>query len=205
VWNLTVQWIPSDYSSPTTITISWDNDYFYYNDYTSIVLYDVINNIIVADMLETESYTFNCPALALQNFQIICTTNTNQPPNIPSNPIPSNTATDIDIETSLSWTGGDPDPEDIVTYDIYFGTTISPPKVISNQSTTIYNPGKLINITVYYWRIIAYDNNGATTSGPLWSFTTKKSKDLSIEQTTIKKVVLNSNFRPQNLVNLIGV
>ncbi|KYK28442.1 hypothetical protein AYK20_07210 [Thermoplasmatales archaeon SG8-52-1] len=205
VWNLTVQWIPSDYSSPTTITIFWDNDDFYYNDYTSIVLYDVINNIIVADMLVNESYSFICPALALQNFQIICFTNSNQPPNIPSDPIPTNSATDIDIETYLSWTGGDPDLDDIVIYDVYFGTNNPPPKVISNQSATSYNPGKLDNITVYYWKIIAHDNHGATTSGPLWSFTTKKSKDLSVEGTTLKKVALNSNFRPQNLISLIGV
>jgi hypothetical protein len=28
------------------------------------------------------------------------------------------------------------------------------------------------NLTIYYWRIVSWDNHGARTSGPLWDFTT---------------------------------
>jgi hypothetical protein len=201
VWNLTVQWIPSDYSSPTSMTISWDANTL--NDYGSMILHDAINNVNVADMNSVSSYTFTCSALELQKFQIICSTN--QPPYIPSDPEPDDSSMDIDIEANLSWTGGDPDSEDTVTYDVYFGTTSSPPKVISNQSTTLYYTDKLENNTIYYWKIVAYDNHGAMTSGPIWSFTTKKSKELNVEETTIKKVALNSNFRPQKVLGFIGV
>jgi len=97
---------------------------------------------------------------------------TNNPPNQPTNPYPANGATDIDLNTALSWSGGDPDGGDTVTYDVYFGTTTSPGKVASNQSTLTYTPGTLQYITQYYWKIIAWDNHGHSRSGPLWGFVT---------------------------------
>jgi hypothetical protein len=98
---------------------------------------------------------------------------TNRPPNVPSSPNPANGATSVDVNKHLSWTGGDPDPtHDTVTYDVYFGTTSTPPKVASNQSSTSYNPGTLAFNTMYYWQIVAWDNHGATNAGPVWHFTT---------------------------------
>jgi hypothetical protein len=100
-------------------------------------------------------------------------TEENLPPNQPSSPYPANGATGVSINADLSWTGGDPNPGDIVTYDVYFGTSSTPPKVASNQSAVIYDPGTLNYITMYYWKIVAWDNSGETTTGSLWSFTTK--------------------------------
>jgi len=102
----------------------------------------------------------------------------NTPPNIPSNPSPMNGASNVLLNTILSWTGGDPDPEDTVTYDVYFGTTSIPPKVSSNQTALTYHPANLAYDTVYYWNIIAWDNHGASISsiigdsGNPWNFTT---------------------------------
>jgi hypothetical protein len=96
----------------------------------------------------------------------------NNPPYQPANPNPVDGATDIDVNSDLSWTGGDPDPGDTVTYDVYFGTTSSPPLVINNQSTTTYDPGTMTHEETYYWQIIAWDNHGSSTSGPLWNFIT---------------------------------
>ena len=77
-WNLTVQWVPSDYVTPTTITISWDNTSLEASEYTSVVLYDDINNIYVSDMLVETSYSYSSPALTLQKFKVLC--NINQDP-----------------------------------------------------------------------------------------------------------------------------
>ncbi len=96
----------------------------------------------------------------------------NNPPNTPASPSPANAATGVSLTPTLSWTGGDPDVGNTVTYDIYFGTAASPPLVVSNNATTSYAPGALVASTLYYWRIVARDNSGATTSGPTWSFTT---------------------------------
>jgi hypothetical protein len=101
----------------------------------------------------------------------------NSLPNIPSDPKPEDDETDINTEANLSWIGGDPNqwnPKDTVTYDVYFGTNSSPPKVSSNQSTAIYDPGNLKVNSTYYWRIISWDNHGAVTMGPIWNFTTSK-------------------------------
>lgn len=95
------------------------------------------------------------------------------PPNIPSNPSPSNGASNISINTTLSWTGGDIDQGDTITYDIYFGTDNPPQKIINNQSTATYNPGTLNYQTTYYWKIVAWDSHDATTPSSIWSFTTQ--------------------------------
>ncbi len=97
------------------------------------------------------------------------TTRTNSPPFTPANPIPANGSTNVNIDVDLSWVCGDPDG-DIVTFDIYFGTTYPPPQVASN--VTEYNPGILEFNTTYYWKIVAWDMHGASTEGPIWSFTT---------------------------------
>ena len=95
------------------------------------------------------------------------------PPNIPSNPNPANGTTNVPINKVLSWIGGDPNPHDIVTYDVYFGTSNPPPIVINNQSNTTYNPGALNFTTSYYWKIVAWDNNGSSAAGPIWQFMTR--------------------------------
>jgi len=98
----------------------------------------------------------------------------NRAPNTPSNPSPINGTTGVDINAVLSWTGGDPDTGDIITYDIYFGTESSPPKIVSKQSSKSFAPS-LSAETTYYWKIVAWDNHGASSTGPFWSFTTASS------------------------------
>jgi hypothetical protein len=91
----------------------------------------------------------------------------------PSNPSPSDIADGIElINPILSWSSGDPDPGDTVTYDVYFGR-LDPPNLISTDlADTTFTLGRLNCFTTYYWQVIARDNHGAETSGPLWSFTT---------------------------------
>ena len=96
----------------------------------------------------------------------------NNPPNTPSNPSPANHATVVSINADLSWTGGDPDAGDTVTYDVYFGTSASPPLVSNDQTATTYDPGALNYNTKYYWKIVATDNHAASATGPVWYFTT---------------------------------
>ena len=96
----------------------------------------------------------------------------NNPPNPPSNPNPIDGATDQPVNLVMTWSCTDPNG-DPLTYDVYFGITNPPPLVSSNQSNTSYNPGQLNISTTYYWKIVAKDNQGATTSGPVWSFSTE--------------------------------
>ena len=102
----------------------------------------------------------------------------NYPPYTPSNPSPSDNATYVDPDADLSWDCGDPNPNDTVTYDVYFGTTSPPPKIISNQTELIYNPVTLNYNTQYFWQIIAWDNHNLSAAGPIWNFTVEGPNNL---------------------------
>jgi hypothetical protein len=94
------------------------------------------------------------------------------PPYVPGNSLPEHGAAGVPVDADLSWTGGDPDAGDTVTYDVYFGTSSTPPLVSPDQSGTVYDTGTLAYNTKYYWQIVATDNHEASTSGPLLDFTT---------------------------------
>ncbi len=95
----------------------------------------------------------------------------NTPPNTPTNTSPADGAAGVSVTTTLGWSGGDPDPGDTVTYDVYLGAANPPPLYQSDHPTTTLAP--LLNPGVtFYWKIVARDNHGATTEGPVWSFTT---------------------------------
>jgi hypothetical protein len=108
----------------------------------------------------------------------------NLPPYQPSNPSPANHATGVSIDADLSWSGGDPNAGDTVTYDVYFGTggtpslkeTIGP--YPATESSITYGPDTLVDGTMYYWQIIARDNHGITAGGSVWDFTTGKAGDV---------------------------
>ena len=74
-------------------------------------------------------------------------------------------------DTNVTWSGGDLDG-DTVNYDIYFGTSNSPPLISQDQSSTTYDPGELSECETYYWMIIATDEHDSSTPGPVWSFDT---------------------------------
>ena len=62
-----------------------------------------------------------------------------------------------------------------MTYDVYFGTdpSLDSNELVSiNQSETTYNLGILNNEITYYWKIVAKDNHGNSTSGTIWQFIT---------------------------------
>ena len=96
----------------------------------------------------------------------------NNPPYVPSNPSPASEATNQPINTTLTWQGGDPDPGDTVTYDLYFGTSSTPSLIANAITNTSYSPGNLDYSTTYYWQIVARDNHGATSTSPIWKFGT---------------------------------
>ncbi|MCD4655300.1 fibronectin type III domain-containing protein [bacterium] len=96
----------------------------------------------------------------------------NEPPYEPSNPYPSNGATDVPRTVTLQWTGGDPNPGDMVYYDLYFGTEANPPLLAASVSVESYEVTSLDPGTQYYWQIVARDNWDAETEGQVWHFVT---------------------------------
>ncbi len=84
-------------------------------------------------------------------------------------PNPSNGASGIAINATMSWSAG----AGATSHDVYFGTASSPPS-IGNRTAATYTPGMLANSTTYYWRIDEVGGSG-TITGDVWSFTTQSS------------------------------
>ena len=87
-----------------------------------------------------------------------------------SGPSPADGATDVNITEDLSWSAA----TDANSYDVYFGTDSTPDssEFQSNVAGLNFEPGTMGYEITYYWRIDAVNLNG-TTTGSVWSFTTK--------------------------------
>jgi hypothetical protein len=109
------------------------------------------------------------------SFEIPVTCNSNNPPYLPAYPSPADGASGVSITALLAWSGGDPDLDDTVTYDVYFEADDTTPDALicSNVATTVCDPGPLTYNTHYYWYVVATDNHGASTTGSTWDFITE--------------------------------
>jgi len=117
-----------------------------------------------------ETYSYGAGS---SDFWLIKIEKENNPPYEPTDPYPENNSFSVDIEANLSWACSDPDGDNL-TYDVYFEANDSTPDVLvsENQNETTFDPGIMQYSTIYYWKIVARDNHGASTEGPVWDFTT---------------------------------
>jgi len=88
------------------------------------------------------------------------------PPETPHSPSPIDAATNVSLNTTLTWTSSA-----ATTFDLSFGTTNPPAQVSAGQAAASFTPSGLASGTTYFWQIVAHSGSG-TTSGPVWSFTT---------------------------------
>jgi hypothetical protein len=97
----------------------------------------------------------------------------NVPPYVPCDFYPEDGEDDVPLNVTLCWKGGDYNSEDIVTYDVYFGNSFPPIKKSSNQTETCHKiPYDLNRCKEYFWQIVAWDNHGLCTAGPILTFNT---------------------------------
>ena len=90
---------------------------------------------------------------------------------LPSPPVlssPTNGAVAVSLTPALMWSGS----SGATSYDVYFGTSPTPPFAVNTTSAT-YSPGTLSTNTTYYWQIVAKNLSG-TTSSAMRSFTTQR-------------------------------
>jgi len=96
----------------------------------------------------------------------------NSAPSAPVYVEPANGAGGQSTVIDLRWQPSvDPD-DDPVTYEVFFGTAPGPPLIDAHRVSTWFTPPALLNSTTYYWKVIARDDHGHTSSGQVWSFTT---------------------------------
>lgn len=73
---------------------------------------------------------------------------------------------------NLAWIGSDVDG-DIVSYDVYFGTTTSPAILKTNTTNQFLNNVTVSSNTGYYWKVITKDSQGNTSDSGLFQFFVK--------------------------------
>jgi len=118
----------------------------------------------------------------------------NLPPYAPSNPSPSDYETNVDVNSDISWTGGDPNPGDTVVYDIFIGKSSNDFNLVCKDfEHTIFDPGTFEFNKHYYWKIKAKDNHGDITYSDIWEFHTENFDgtnlpDLNFPITTKSKI-----------------
>jgi parallel beta-helix repeat protein len=99
----------------------------------------------------------------------------NNAPYSPAGPQPADNAVRVTIPSTgliLTWSGGDPDPLDTVTYDLYRGPSAENLSLLAfNITGATYKMTDLQRGLTYYWKVIARDNRGLQTEGPVWRFT----------------------------------
>lgn len=94
----------------------------------------------------------------------------NTPPLLPSNPTPTDGATEVSLTPTLSWDCSDPDGDTLV-FDVFVAVTGEPlTQVFYDLSTNSGYVDFLQANTSYVWQVVAKDARGATAEGPLWSF-----------------------------------
>jgi hypothetical protein len=100
-------------------------------------------------------------------------TESNEAPYPASNPFPEDEMINVPVDAIINWTGTDPNPGDLLKYDVYFGVTNPPTRKSENQTGNSYNPiGDMELFQTYYWYIVTKDSQGLSATSPIWSFTT---------------------------------
>ncbi|MEF8848893.1 MAG: hypothetical protein V5A68_07140, partial [Candidatus Thermoplasmatota archaeon] len=100
---------------------------------------------------------------------------TNTPPNVPSNPSPSDGATDVSTSPTLSVDISDPDGDsmDVSFYNAADGSLIGSDTGVASGGTASVTWNGLSYNTNYNWYAVADDGTAINTSST-WSFTTKE-------------------------------
>ncbi len=77
---------------------------------------------------------------------------------------PANGAAGVSASTTLVWNAA----TNATSYDVYFGTSVSPP-LAATVSGTSFQPANLAAGTKYYWKVTAKNSSSSATS-PTYSF-----------------------------------
>ncbi|WP_343306232.1 FISUMP domain-containing protein [Chitinophaga niabensis] len=101
-------------------------------------------------------------------------TTMNNPPSKPILANPSNPS--VSLPAILRWTAAaDPD-NDILVYDVYFGTAADPAATIATDLQLLQHTTAALAPGTYYWKVVVKDAYGGSTSSDISSFTVQSPK-----------------------------
>ncbi|UCD51310.1 MAG: discoidin domain-containing protein, partial [Phycisphaerales bacterium] len=95
-----------------------------------------------------------------------------QIPVVPREPEPAAGATNVGVDSVLSWRAG----REAAAHDVYFGTDAEALTLTDTTDVASYDPGALNLETTYYWRIDEVNEAEAISlwEGDVWSFETQQ-------------------------------
>lgn len=70
----------------------------------------------------------------------------------------------------LTWKAGDPNLDDVLSYEVFFGVNTDP-SLVDDAVTTKNYTVNVVAGTTYYWKVNVKDDSGAKSIGQTWSFT----------------------------------
>jgi hypothetical protein len=100
----------------------------------------------------------------------------NSAPNPANYVYPANNGYAFTVGDSLTWGCGGGFPN---KFDVYFGTSSNPPKVVTGQQSMTYSLSGLTAGTTYYWKIVPQNGSGSASNCPIRSFKTPTSTQLA--------------------------
>lgn len=105
--------------------------------------------------------------------------------------------------TTLRWECTDPDPGDVLTFDVYFEAENPVPNILVARGIEEfeYDPGQMEYGTTYYWQIVAKDSTGNITAGPVWRFTTAGARASEGDFVVIRDKKLKEPITGKDVVN----
>lgn len=96
------------------------------------------------------------------------------PPQVPENIFPANDTTDIPVNVTFIWSSENSGNKDSIIYDFYLKADDAEPELVASGivDTSFYSNSLNYN-TSYFWKVVAKDQNGETSTSPVWKFSTR--------------------------------
>lgn len=98
-------------------------------------------------------------------------TGKNEAPSAPLLQLPANSSTITTVSATLTWQAGTDTDSDAPGYDVYIGSSSATLQKTGTVFTTSFTTVTLTAGTTYYWKVVARDQQQATTASAVWSFT----------------------------------
>lgn len=140
--------------SQTTVTISLQAETAYYWRVTAM-------DDQGAESVPSSTFAFYTEGEAISNYA----------PFTAALNAPDNEGTVTAGTVNLSWIGGDANPADTLSYDLYFGETDDPILFREDLAEDNFDVTTVAG-TTYYWKVDTIDDQGAKTIGQIWTFST---------------------------------